>query len=266
MTRGTTEKANARRLSSRGAASATEETAEASQVSAALAALANEQRAEVSRRFFKTGAGEYGEGDVFLGVPVPVQRGVAKQFSNLELPELRKLLWSEFHEERLTALLILVRQFERAKKDPAKQQRIFDFYLASLTQINNWDLVDSSAPAIVGGYLHDRDRRLLYELARRDHLWSRRVAILATQYFIRKGDTVDTLALAKELLSDREDLIHKATGWMLREVGHASIAALTGFLDEHAAEMPRTMLRYAIEKLPSEGRAQYMMAGRAERR
>ncbi len=239
--------------------------ATASDVSAALALLANEQRAAVSRRFFKTGAGQYGEGDAFLGVTVPAQRVVAKQFSALELPEVRKLLWSRYHEERLTALLILVRQFERSRKVPAKQQAIFAFYLASLTQINNWDLVDSSAPAIVGGYLFSRERKLLYELAQREHLWSRRVAILATQYFIRKGDLADTLALAEQLLGDPEDLIHKAVGWMLREVGHKSVPTLKGFLDHHAQVMPRTMLRYALEKLTPEERAHYMLAGRGER-
>lgn len=239
--------------------------ATASNVSAALALVANEQRAAVSRRFFKTGAGQYGEGDAFLGVTVPAQRVVAKQFSDLELPEVRKLLWSRYHEERLTALLILVRQFERSRKVPEKQQAIFEFYLASLTQINNWDLVDSSAPAIVGGYLFSGERKLLYELAQREHLWSRRVAILATQYFIRKGDLADTLALAEQLLGDQEDLIHKAAGWMLREVGHKSIPTLKGFLDHHAQVMPRTMLRYALEKLTPEERAHYMLAGRGER-
>ncbi len=239
--------------------------ATASQVSAALALLANEQRAAVSRRFFKTGAGQYGEGDAFLGVTVPAQRAVAKQFSDLELPEVRRLLWSGYHEERLTALLILVRQFERSRKVPAKQQTIFEFYLASIKQINNWDLVDSSAPAIVGGYLFPRERQLLYELVQREHLWSRRVAILATQYFIRKGDLADTLALAEHLLRDQEDLIHKAVGWMLREVGHKSVPVLKGFLDQHAKTMPRTMLRYALEKLTPEERSLYMLVGRPRR-
>jgi 3-methyladenine DNA glycosylase AlkD len=225
----------------------------------ALAALACEARARSSARFFKTAQGEYAEGDVFIGVSVPEQRRVARSFDELAQPEVEELLSSAVHEHRLTALLILVRQFERARK-PEVRLRLYELYLASLRYVNNWDLVDSSAQAIVGGHLQGRDRTVLDVLASSSSVWERRVSIVATQTFIRKGEFADTLRLAERLVGDPHDLIHKATGWMLREVGQKDPAVLRGFLDKHAAVMPRTMLRYAIEHCSEAERATYMSA------
>ncbi len=219
----------------------------ATDVRAALRALHDPARALGSARFFKTGKGQYGEGDQFLGITVPAQRTVARAHRDLPLPEIEALLASAIHEERLTALLILVDAYARG--DDATKRACVDFYLRNLARVNNWDLVDSSAHLIVGDWLLTRDRRLLRKLARSTNLWERRVAMVATLAFIRAGESEDTFAIASLLLGDTHDLMHKAVGWMLREVGkHAGEDVLRAFLREHAAAMPRTALRYAIER------------------
>jgi 3-methyladenine DNA glycosylase AlkD len=224
----------------------------------ALRQFGSPQRALGAARFFKTGKGEYGEGDIFIGCTVPEQRLVARQFRALPLDEVDELLTSEIHEERLTALLILVHQFTTTH-DASVRQRIFRLYMKRLAHINNWDLVDSSAEYIVGGWLEDKDRALLDKLAGSKHLWSRRVAMLATFCFIKEGSADDALRIATRLLNDRHDLIHKAVGWMLREVGkRVDRAPLRAFLERHAATMPRTALRYAIEHLPAAERRRWM--------
>ncbi len=229
---------------------------------AELRAHATPERALVSQRFFKTGKGEYGEGDVFLGVAVPDIRRAVRAHRALPLAAAETLLSSKLHEERLAAVLLLVEQFGRAKRDPAAQEAIYALYLRRLDRVNNWDLVDSSAPHIVGAWLHGRDRGVLDELARSPRLWTRRVAMLATQHFIREGEAEDALRIAALLVDDEEDLMHKAVGWMLREVGESvGLAALRGFLAAHAGAMPRTMLRSAIEKLSPAERRRWMDAG-----
>ncbi|MEZ4636128.1 MAG: DNA alkylation repair protein [Caldilineaceae bacterium] len=227
----------------------------AESVQQALTELADPAIAEHSQRFFKTGPGEYGEGDRFRGIRVPVQRTVARRFDKLPLAETERLLHSPFHEDRLTALLILVRQFRRKQADHAA---IYDLYLRNTAYINNWDLVDSSAPQIVGAFLADKPRDVLDELALSDSLWARRIAIMATLHFIKLGQFEDTLRLSRVLLHDSEDLIHKAVGWMLREVGNRNLAVEEGFLADTYRTMPRTMLRYAIEKFPEEKRKAYL--------
>lgn len=232
--------------------------ATAAAVRRALRRYANPTRAVGVAKFFKTGKGEYGEGDRFIGVTVAEQRRVAKQFRALPLAEVDALFTSKIHEERLTGHLILADQFTRTA-DAATRGRIVRFYLQRLAHVNNWDLVDTSADPIVGGWLLDKPRAALDRLARSKHLWSRRVAIIATYRFIKNGESRDTLRIARALLRDEHDLIHKAVGWMLREVGkRVSAADLRGFLSRHAGEMPRTMLRYAIERLPPAERARWM--------
>ena len=217
-----------------------------------MASLADPAKVEVLLRFFKTGKGQYGEGDVFIGLKVPQSRQVARKYSGIALEGVKELLYSKIHEERLVALLILVLKF---KADPEGVAR---FYLDNLSQVNNWDLVDTSAPAILGAYLKNRDRSILYKLAKSERLWDRRVAIIATQHFIRHGDYGDTLKICEMLLGDGHDLMHKAAGWMLREVGNRDLATEEAFLQKHCKKMPRTMLRYAIEKLPEKKRRAYM--------
>ena len=217
--------------------------------------LSDPEKAKVMQRFFKTGPGEYGEGDIFLGVIVPKSRQVAKKFSQLPLGEVKALLYSGVHEERLVALLILVRKYASAS---GGQEEIVRFYLDNMKQVNSWDLVDLSAPYIIGGYLLNRARGLLYRLARSDNVWERRIAIVATLHFIRNNDFHDTLKIAGLLLADRHDLIHKAVGWMLREVGKRNLVAEQTFLDKHYTVMPRTMLRYAIERFPESKKGYYM--------
>lgn len=237
---------------------ATTKTLSAKDVSRVLHSFADPEKAATSRRFFKTGRGEYGEGDVFLGITVPQQRKVAKQFWRIPLREVQTLLRSHIHEERFTALEILVMQFEKAEE--VERKRIVDFYLKNTRYINNWDLVDTSAPYILGEYLITRDRSVLYSLAQSQLIWERRIAMLATFACIKNGESADALAIAKLLMHDNHDLIHKAAGWMLREVGKGvSEKELLKFLDLHAHEMPRTMLRYAIEKLSFQQRAIYMV-------
>lgn len=225
-----------------------------------LRRLANPDVAGILQRFFKTGPGQYGQGDRFLGIKVPGIRGITKAHRHLPLDEVRQLLNSPYHEERLAALFILVLQFDTA--DATQRQRIYTLYLKSTDRINNWDLVDCSAPHIIGGHLLDKDRQPLLALARSRSLWERRIAIIATLCFIRQQDFAPTLAIAELLLDDKQDLIHKATGWMLREVGKRSRPAAEAFLCRHCRTMPRTMLRYAIERFPQPLRQMYL-AGQA---
>lgn len=207
------------------------------------------------QRFFKTERGGYGEGDVFLGVRVPAARKVARRF-DLELEETEELLRSPLHEERLVALLVLVRRFERG--DEPVRRALFDLYLESTDRVNSWDLVDVSAPSVVGGHLLDRPRDVLDRLARSVSVWERRIAIVATLTFIRAGQHDDTLRLSRVLLRDEHDLIRKAVGWMLREVGKRDEPSLVRFLEDHAPEMPRVMLRYALERLGAAERRRLM--------
>ncbi|NCN25754.1 DNA alkylation repair protein [Candidatus Falkowbacteria bacterium CG10_big_fil_rev_8_21_14_0_10_37_14] len=214
-------------------------------------------KAEIFSRFFKTGPGQYGAGDKFLGVMVPEQRQIAKQFIDLPLVEIEKLLNSTWHEERLTAVLILVYQYQQA--DEKKQKRIFNFYLAHTSRINNWDLVDVSADKIIGAYLFTHpDQKLLDKLVISSNLWERRIAVLASFYFIKNQQFDLTLQLAKKLLTDQHDLMHKAVGWMLREIGKRDEAVLIKFLEANLKKMPRTMLRYSLERLGEADRRRFM--------
>ena len=226
------------------------------QLQAELRAQANPDKVDVYKRFFKTGPGEYGEGDLFLGVNVPAQRRLAGKYRDLNWLDTIRLLKSPYHEERLTALLIMIHQFERG--DVLTRGRVYRFYLNNTRYINNWDLVDTSAHKICGPYLMNNDRTFLDNLARSRDLWKRRISIITTYYFIKHDQFDDTLRIAKILLHDKHDLIHKATGWMLREVGNRNQSVEEEFLDTHAAEMPRTMLRYAVEKFPPGLRKKYM--------
>ena len=229
----------------------------AAQIRARLRALADPRIASASQRFFKTAPGEYGHGDRFLGIRVPTLRKLAREYRAAPIAAAFALLRSPLHEERALALLILVARYARGTA--AEQQHIYAQYLEHVPKhINNWDLVDSSAHYIVGAHLMQRDRSVLHELARSPHLWSRRVAIIATFCFIRQGSFDDTLAIAEQLLDDREDLMHKAAGWMLREVGNRDGAVAERFLRRYCRRMPRTMLRYAIEKLPERTRRAYL--------
>ena len=218
--------------------------------------LADPKRAEASARYFKTGPGEYGEGDKFIGLNVPQQRSIAKKFQELSLADIAKLLKSRIHEERFIALEILVMQFEKAGEKLQKQ--IANFYLKNTKHINNWDLVDTSAPYILGEYLVTRPRKILTKLARSRILWERRIAIIAAMSFINRNDFTDTLRIAGILLNDEHDLIHKAVGWQIREVGNKDKKILRKFLKKHYQSMPRTMLRYAIEKFPEPERQRYL--------
>jgi 3-methyladenine DNA glycosylase AlkD len=232
------------------------ETSLLSQARAAMRAVADPARAEVNRRFFKTGPGQYGEGDLFLGVTVPDTRKLVREFAAMPIAEAEELLRSPVHEERLLALLILVRKYQRG--DAAERKEIFQLYLRNTARVNNWDLVDLSAEHIVGGQLFGRSTALLDRLAKSRSLWERRIAMLATFHFIRRGEFEPTLRIAKRLLGDEHDLIHKAVGWMLREVGNRDLETEERFLRQHAATMPRTMLRYAIEKFPEAKRGELM--------
>ncbi len=209
-----------------------------------------------SQRFFKTGKGEYGCGDKFLGIRVPVLRSLVKSCRSLSISDILRLLKSPWHEKRLLALLILVDHFEQGSK--SKQQEIFDLYLLHTQYINNWDLVDTSCHKILGPWLFGCDRSVLYELANDKDLWKRRISIISCMYFIKRDDFNDALKISEILLSDEHDLIHKAVGWMLREVGNRNIKIEKVFLKLHYKTMPRTMLRYAIEKFPKEERKMYL--------
>ena len=228
----------------------------ASQISKSLKALSDPIIAEHSQRFFKTAEGEYGEGDRFLGIRVPVIRQQVRKFSGVSLAEIKKLLKSSYHEERLCALLLLVDKY--AKGSDKEKEVVFNLYLANTDYINNWDLVDTSAPYIVGDFLEHKDKSPLYKMAESDSLWERRIAIMSTFYLIRSDHFETTLDIAEQLLHDEEDLIHKAVGWMLREVGKRDKDIETAFLDKYYLEMPRTMLRYAIEKFPQTERQKYL--------
>lgn len=229
---------------------------EISSVQRELRRLGDPQRAGILQRFFKTGPGEYAEGDKFLGITVPQTRKLVRKYSHLTLNQVQTLLGSDYHEERLLAVLILVAQFKKA--DAELQQRIFRFYVKNKRYVNNWDLVDSSSPVIVGGFLRDKERTLLYDYAQSKNLWDRRIAIMSTFTFIRVGDFSDSLALARILLRDSHDLIHKAVGWMLREIGKRDLTTEERFLDAHSSQMPRTMLRYAIEKFDKNKKQHYL--------
>jgi 3-methyladenine DNA glycosylase AlkD len=228
----------------------------AEQASAELRRHASPEKARVAQGYFKTGPGEYAEGDIFLGMTAAVFRSVARRFRGMPLEEIGKLIGSEVHEDRSMALYLLVESYAAA--DEAGKARLVDFYLSNLRFVNNWDLVDGSAPHLLGAHLFRRGKQVLYRLVRSTRLWDRRVAVLSTLYFIRQGSFIDTLKMAKMLLADKEDLIHKAVGWMLREVGKRDEKALVTFLDRHVAAMPRTMLRYAIERMPEQKRQSYL--------
>ncbi len=227
-----------------------------SAIAGKLRKLADPERAEIHRRFFKTGRGEYGEGDRFLGIRVPVIRKLAGEFRGLALTDAGKLLRSGWHEERLFALLTLVDSFKRNNEEVRKD--IYDLYMNSTRWINNWDLVDLSAPHIPGAWLCGRSRNPLHEFAESGDLWKKRIAIVSTHHFIRMNDFTDTLAISEKLLHDDHDLIHKAVGWMLREVGKRDPETEEKFLKTHYRNMPRTMLRYSIEKFPEEKRRKYL--------
>lgn len=220
--------------------------------------FANRKKAKLLSGFFKTGKGEYGEGDIFIGVTVPNQRIVAKKYRELSSSEIQKLLDSQIHEHRLTALLILTYQFPKANEETKKQ--IVDFYLKNTKHINNWDLIDLSSVEILGEYLLKNPglKKILWKFSKSKSLWERRISIISTFTLIRNRQFETSLKIAETLINDKEDLIHKAVGWMLREIGKRDLETERGFLDKHYRTMPRTMLRYAIEKFPESERRRYM--------
>ncbi len=224
----------------------------------ALKKLSSPAKAKSSARFFKTDKGQYGHGDAFIGVTVPDQRKVARQFRDLPLSEILKLLQSPIHEHRLTSLFLLVHAYQRG--ETTTKQKIVNAYFANRKYVNNWDLVDASAPQILGNWLLTHPRSIVYTLARSKNLWDKRIAMVTTQAFIREGEYDDTLKIAELLMHDTHDLIHKATGWMLREVGNRNKSVLLTFLSKHAHTMPRTMLRYAIEKCSAAERTRFLAA------
>ncbi|MGA9770581.1 MAG: DNA alkylation repair protein [Blastocatellia bacterium] len=226
------------------------------QIRKSMRRLGSRERAELSQRYFKTGPGQYGEGDIFLGLNATELKGLASEHRDLAMDDLLLLLKSTVHEERMLALMILVRAF--TKGDSATKKRIYETYLEHTRFINNWDLVDASAQHIVGHFLMDKSRKPLYALARSGSMWERRIAIISTFWFIRQNQITDTLRISKLLISDKEDLIHKAVGWMLREGGKRDLPGLESFLKEHYKKMPRTMLRYAIEKFSEPQRQLYL--------
>ena len=218
--------------------------------------LVNPTIAEHSQKFFQTHQGGYGEGDKFLGIRVPIIRKQVKKYKHISLPEVEHLLKSSFHEERLFALLLLVYQFNKGSEK--EKTSIYQLYLNNTKYINNWDLVDSSAAQIIGAYLENKDKQLIYELAKSNHLWSRRISIISTFHFIKNEKFDDTLNISKFLINDKHDLIHKAVGWMLREIGKRNLEMEKSFLKENYQQMPRTMLRYAIEKFSESERQKYL--------
>ncbi|MFA5258501.1 MAG: DNA alkylation repair protein [Candidatus Pacearchaeota archaeon] len=223
----------------------------------------NTEKAKLCGRYFKTGKGEYGEGDKFLGIIVPLQRKISREFDYLEMDEIQELLDSKYHEKRVIGLFILILKYEKASKENNLQikKQIFEFYLknASKNNVNNWDLVDISAPNIVGDYLLDKNRDILYELVKSNNLWERRISIISTLAFIRQKDLKDTLKISEILLLDKHDLIHKAVGWMLREAGKRDVEVLRKFLKDNYKKMPRTMLRYSIEKFSLNERKEWLL-------
>lgn len=216
---------------------------------------ANPLKAKLLAGFFKTGKGEYGEGDIFLGLTVPESRKLAIKYKNLSLDKVEELLKSKYHEERLIALLLLVYNYEKYSE---KRKEVYNFYLNNTKYINNWDLVDLTAHKIIGHYLFKKDKTYIYKLAKSNTLWEKRISIISTFYFIRENKFNDSLKLAKILLEDKHDLIHKAVGWMLREIGKKDVKVLETFLKKHYKQMPRTMLRYSIEKFPEAKRKAYL--------
>lgn len=226
------------------------------EITNAFRSLGDKNIAAHSARFFKTGIGEYGEGDVFLGIRVPVIRKQIKIFSHLNINEISQLLHSPYHEIRLFAVLMLVDKYNKASSK--ERNEICQLYIKNLKYINNWDIVDSSASHILGNYLLDKNKSQLYKLAKSRNLWRRRVAIMASFQFIKHYQFEDSLKLCQLLIHDKEDLIHKATGWMLREIGNRDIETEESFLKLHYLDMPRTMLRYAIEKFPEQKRRAYL--------
>ncbi len=221
-----------------------------------LRKIADLEKAKLLQRYFKTGKGEYAEGDIFLGISVPEVRKVGMKHKSITLKETEKLLKSKIHEERFIALEILVMKFDSGNEKEKKE--IYDFYLKNTKSINNWDLVDTSALYIIGKYLIGKKREVLYKLAKSKNLWERRISIISTAAFIVNKDFDDTFKISKILLTDKEDLIHKAVGWMLREVGKRDLKAEETFLNKYYTNMPRTMLRYAIEKFPEAKRKDYL--------
>lgn len=219
-----------------------------------LNSLSDPERAKHSAGFFKTGKGEYGEGDEFLGITVPVQREAAKKYPDLSLDDLQSLLNSKIHECRLTALFILIAKYKKSDE----KEKIAKFYLKNAENINNWDLVDLSAPNILGDFLLEKDKSILYDFARSDNLWKKRISILSTLGFIKKNKFKDSLKIAEILLFDKHDLIHKAVGWIIREIGKRDLKTEEEFLGKYYKTMPRTCLRYAIEKFPEEKRKMYL--------
>jgi len=222
-----------------------------------LKKLADPEKAKFFPRFFKAGPGGYAEGDKFFGVTVPKCQSIAAKYKDLPLTEIQNLLKSEVHEARLTALTILVNQYKKAKGVKGKEN-IFNFYLENTKYINNWDLVDMSAAKIIGDFIYDKPKNILYSLANSKNLWEKRISIISTYMFIKKDEFEDTLKISKILLNDSHDLIHKAVGWMLREVGKKNMSVEKKFLKVNYKKMPRTMLRYAIEKLPEKTRLRYL--------
>jgi len=222
-----------------------------------LKKLSDPKRAESSVWFFKTGKGEYGEGDVFIGLTMPEIRNTIKNYVDLSLADVQKMLNSSIHEFRMAGLLILVKKYEKST-DNNQQSTIYKFYLKNTNRINNWDLVDVTCTRIVGAYLLDRDRKILYKLAKSKNLWERRIAIVSTGAFIWQNDFKDAIKISEILLNDKHDLIHKACGWMLREVGKRDKKLLIKFLDKYAGQMPRVMLRYSIEKFNEKERKFYL--------
>lgn len=217
---------------------------------------ANSKQAKILQRFFKTAKGEYGEGDVFLGIKVPIQRKIARKYADLSLNDLEKLISSKIHEHRLISLFILIDQYKKGGEQEKK--KIFNFYIKHSNYINNWDLVDISAPKIIGDFLLDKKRNLLYRLARSKNLWQKRIAIISTYAFIRNNQFSEMLKISEILLRDKHDLIHKALGWMLRELGKRDQKLEESFLRQHYQKIPRTMLRYAIEKFSQKKRKFYL--------
>jgi len=223
-----------------------------------LKSFSNKNKARILARFFKTGKGEYGEGDQFLGIPVPVQRNIAKKYGKNESKKtIIEFLNSPFHECRLTGVFMLCQQFNNQKKNGNEKESV-DLYLENINRINNWDLVDSSAHIIIGQWLEDKDRNILYKFANSKSLWKNRIAIIATLHFIKKNDIVDILKLSKIMLTHQHDLIHKATGWMLREAWKRKPTEIEKFISLYATSMPRTMLRYAIEKMDIKKRSVFL--------
>ena len=227
-------------------------------VIAALQMFADPHKEKILSRFFKTGVGEYGEGDKFLGIKVPETRLVVKESLSLDFPDIQELIDNEYHEVRLAGFLILVKQFEKAKKDPKKQNDIVDFYLKNSHKANNWDLVDLSAPKILGYWLKDKSRDILFEYAKSDNLWQQRISIVSTWTIIRESDFTDTLLLSDILIDHPHDLIRKAVGWMLREVGKKNKDLLYDYLEENKSKLSRTSLRYAIERFSDDERKYFL--------